>query len=90
MEQPKQYRGGRGKILTYPWWQPLVIVGSAALLRKIVSSITVSWHRRQKAARLRGQEPKGEMMLLNSLPMVTVIIVAVCVVLIVAAIAAAK
>ncbi len=76
--------------MTCPWWSYLIIVGGAGLLRKIVSSLTVSWHRRQKAARLRGQEPKGEMMLLSSLPMVTVVIVAVCVVLIVAAIAAVK
>lgn len=56
--------------MTRPWWSYLVIVGGAGLVRKLVSSLTVSWHRRQKAARLRGQEPKGEMMLLNSLPMV--------------------
>ncbi len=72
------------------FWHAAIILGCAALLRKIFSSIVVFWHRRQKAAGFRGEEPKGEMVLLNSLPLITVIIVGICVLVIVWAVKGAE
>jgi hypothetical protein len=73
-----------------PWWYYPIFLGIIVLLRKLYQRIAVFWYGRQKAARLRGQGPKSEMMLLNSLPIITVIIVVACAVLIVMAIKTAK